>query len=313
VLYEMLTGKRPYRSRTVSELLNEISNVEPRPPRQLNDTIPQEFDRICIKALAKRQADRYSTALDFARDLRSVIAPQAQPNVTAPPTTPAAVRWAAAAAVALLVGGLWWAGSDRSRGPVGGSGSPTKLSLPAESHPAPSELKVELKYQPGGKSGSHKILSPTAGPLHTGDNIQVRVRAPLPAYLYVYWYDSEGHPDRLWPADLQHQIKTDRVSIPNDDPTKWLPLDGDPGQEMIFAASSEVPFGPSEIAQFEKQLPFPKGRPPVSSPISLPLASTERSLGKGVVTSESEPVNQGFENSAEAMFKSYRLWVLPHQ
>ena len=59
-------------------MLTEITTVEPRPPRQLDDGIPEAFDRICIKALAKRQADRYSTALDFARDLRSAVAKPAQ-------------------------------------------------------------------------------------------------------------------------------------------------------------------------------------------------------------------------------------------
>src|SRR5205823_6482539 len=39
-------------------------------PRQLDDTIPKELDRICLKALGKRASDRYSTAIDLAEDLR---------------------------------------------------------------------------------------------------------------------------------------------------------------------------------------------------------------------------------------------------
>ncbi|HEV3003556.1 MAG TPA: serine/threonine-protein kinase, partial [Pirellulales bacterium] len=70
VLYELLVGRRPYRRASVPELLAEIASAEVRPPRQLDDSVPKELDRICLKALAKRVADRYSTAADLADDLR---------------------------------------------------------------------------------------------------------------------------------------------------------------------------------------------------------------------------------------------------
>ena len=70
VLYELLTGQRPHREISSSELLEQIKHQEPRPPRQLDDRIPKELERMCLKALSKRARDRYSTALDFAEDLR---------------------------------------------------------------------------------------------------------------------------------------------------------------------------------------------------------------------------------------------------
>jgi serine/threonine protein kinase len=70
VFYELLTGQRPFRSESRTDLLEEIRSADARPPRQLDDSIPKELDRICLKALAKRAADRYSTAIDFADDLR---------------------------------------------------------------------------------------------------------------------------------------------------------------------------------------------------------------------------------------------------
>ncbi|HVK16460.1 MAG TPA: protein kinase [Fimbriiglobus sp.] len=70
VLYELLTGRRPFDSRDRSELLEFVKLREPRPPRQIDTTVPKELDRICLKALGKRAADRYSTALDLAEDLR---------------------------------------------------------------------------------------------------------------------------------------------------------------------------------------------------------------------------------------------------
>jgi len=70
VFYKLLTGRHPFRGETRVDLLREITSFEPRPPRQFDDSIPKELERICLKALAKRASERYSTAKDFADDLR---------------------------------------------------------------------------------------------------------------------------------------------------------------------------------------------------------------------------------------------------
>ena len=70
VFYEMLTGARPFRGKTLVDLLQQITQVEPCPPRQIDETIPKEVERICLKALAKRVAERYSASKEMADDLR---------------------------------------------------------------------------------------------------------------------------------------------------------------------------------------------------------------------------------------------------
>lgn len=74
VLYQLLVGVQPFRADTRTEVLERISRYEPRPPRQYDDTIPKPLERICLKAMSKRLADRYSTAKDFADDLRQFLA-----------------------------------------------------------------------------------------------------------------------------------------------------------------------------------------------------------------------------------------------
>ncbi|HTU20897.1 MAG TPA: protein kinase [Gemmataceae bacterium] len=74
VLYELLTGQRPFQADFRNILLEQIARREPRSPRQLNNRIPRELDRICLKALAKRASERYSTAQDLADDLRHFLA-----------------------------------------------------------------------------------------------------------------------------------------------------------------------------------------------------------------------------------------------
>ena len=49
VFYELLTGQRPFRSDRPDEVLEQIKTQEPRPPRQLDDAIPAELDRICLQ------------------------------------------------------------------------------------------------------------------------------------------------------------------------------------------------------------------------------------------------------------------------
>ncbi len=83
VLYELLTGQRPFRGDSVRQVLEQILTREPRPPRQLDDRIAKELDRICLKALAKRASERYSTAADLADDLRHWQTSQTAPPVRA--------------------------------------------------------------------------------------------------------------------------------------------------------------------------------------------------------------------------------------
>jgi eukaryotic-like serine/threonine-protein kinase len=70
VLYELLAGRRPFRGDCHSEVKEQIRSTEPRPPRQIDDLIPKELERICLKALSKRSSERYTTAKDMAEDLR---------------------------------------------------------------------------------------------------------------------------------------------------------------------------------------------------------------------------------------------------
>jgi serine/threonine protein kinase/formylglycine-generating enzyme required for sulfatase activity len=86
VFYELLTGKHPFRGDTQEELLEQITCVEPRPLRQVDDTIPKELERICLKALAKRVTERYPTGLDLADDLRHFLSGSVRAE---PPRTPA--------------------------------------------------------------------------------------------------------------------------------------------------------------------------------------------------------------------------------
>jgi len=89
VFYELLTGRRPFSAPIRRELLDLIATTEARPLRQIDDTIPKELERICLKAMSKRATDRFTTARDMADDLRFFL--QSVAGVTSPVVAPGMV------------------------------------------------------------------------------------------------------------------------------------------------------------------------------------------------------------------------------
>jgi serine/threonine protein kinase/formylglycine-generating enzyme required for sulfatase activity/tetratricopeptide (TPR) repeat protein len=89
VFYELLTGRKPFRGGTLVEVIEQILRAEERPPRQTDDTIPRELERICQKMLGKRASERYGTARDLAEDLRYFLEGEAASWL--PATSPGAI------------------------------------------------------------------------------------------------------------------------------------------------------------------------------------------------------------------------------
>ena len=73
VLYELLTGRKPFVADHPADLRKAILSQEPTPPKAIDANIPVELDRICMKLLAKEPGDRYATAADLAAALRAAI------------------------------------------------------------------------------------------------------------------------------------------------------------------------------------------------------------------------------------------------
>jgi serine/threonine protein kinase/Tfp pilus assembly protein PilF len=69
LLYEMLSGQRPFRATSLMQLMSSILNDEPEPLSRTNSTFPRDLDRIIAKALAKNRDNRYATMKDLRKDL----------------------------------------------------------------------------------------------------------------------------------------------------------------------------------------------------------------------------------------------------
>ena len=69
VLYEMLTGRPPFRAETARETERQLLTEEPVPPRRLNAAVPRDLETICLKCLRKNPQCRYESAGAIAMDL----------------------------------------------------------------------------------------------------------------------------------------------------------------------------------------------------------------------------------------------------
>jgi len=102
VLYEMLTGAKAFEGEDIPELMFKVANLPATPPSHIAPDVPAVVDFIIARALKKRAEERYASAADMARDLRSALdqvgAAQAEAEVRqSAPTVPDAASGAATA------------------------------------------------------------------------------------------------------------------------------------------------------------------------------------------------------------------------
>src|SRR5262249_44762856 len=69
ILYELLTGRPPFRAESAVETVHQLLTQDPVPPSRLNGKTPRDLETICLKCLSKESRLRYATAAALNDDL----------------------------------------------------------------------------------------------------------------------------------------------------------------------------------------------------------------------------------------------------
>ena len=189
LLYQLLTGERPFEGAGMSAIMHKALNTDPPEPSQLSVTAPPLFDAVVRRAMAKRPEDRYQSAIAFAEAIRAALSGQSEPAgegeptlvaapsqlqrsgaanavrtaVTAPAALPARrspvpIIVAAAVLIAVVGGGGWWFLLRMPAAPAGQiATTDTPVSGPASppsdgSHPEPAAQPPLPQENPPPKS-----------------------------------------------------------------------------------------------------------------------------------------------------------------
>jgi eukaryotic-like serine/threonine-protein kinase len=93
ILYECLTGRPPFRAAAVMDTVLQVLNDDPLPPSRLQPKLPRDLETICLKCLAKKPEQRYSSAAALADDLGRFVNGE---SILARPASPTgkALKWA---------------------------------------------------------------------------------------------------------------------------------------------------------------------------------------------------------------------------
>ncbi len=112
VFYELLTGRLPFTGGDATSVIYQHIHVAPRPPREFDATIPDPWQTVVLRLMAKAVEDRYQTAAELAADLermKSGLDPLSASSRPAVKRRSVALLGAGVTALVALGGGLlWW-------------------------------------------------------------------------------------------------------------------------------------------------------------------------------------------------------------
>lgn len=286
VLYQLLTGMKPFDAPTLQNLFFRIITDEPRPVSELMPGLPPALDHIVHKAMAKEPAERYKTALEMANDLSAVRAKLSGPSYPESVSLSASVSGAieqarrksqsrtrmmafaggGALAAALLIAA--WAIASRSRAP-----SPVVTTAPmvAENTPSmasapPLPASRSTSESPAARSPTQETVSP---PRPTAP-LTPKQQTPAPSSRTTRTVSQSKVPPRVEPPVTRAAQRPSQSTVMNPPPS--APIVQNPVSQQQLTTQPPV------------VVPRPVPSPPRDSspPVSAPAPATAADISPAV-------------------------------
>jgi len=199
VLYELLTGAKPFTGENVTTVIYKIIGEQPEPPAAVNPALHPGLNHVVMKALAKEREERYQTCAELVSDLKN--------HKELEQKTPTAVKAAAAAFASVLADGKS-RGDRREADAARASATVPAGSRPRVrgSNPVLVLAAVAVLALAGGLMWQMRLAAPAS----SGTAEQIVVVAPVLAAS-----DSATPPA---PAPVESQSEPDGVKQPTDQP-----------------------------------------------------------------------------------------------
>ncbi len=247
ILYELLTGRPPFKGQNLLETLDQVRSLPPRPPHEFCPEVPHELEALCLRCLAKSPEDRPSTAADLAEDLRRVL--QGQPTALLPSRSvvrtqpkPHKLRYSFAALALLLAGAVGLATYLSRRAEPLPKPRPEGQQEAAAVTPEPVRIErlnvmlFEANGQPAGIVGQDVFVA------HDNDTVRVNAQLSRPAFAFLIAFRPKGPPDVCFPeSDDEPPQQTDRPAYPLPPKGGGYGLEDGTGLEVFALVVSSQP------------------------------------------------------------------------
>jgi serine/threonine protein kinase len=246
ILYELLTGNCPFDLKSPRGLREALAQVEqriPDPPRTVDGTISAELEAVCLKAMDKNPANRYTTASDMAAALRAATSSTRKPALGRRRVVLGLFLVGVAILVAMPFVIFGWKG-------------PNDRNVPAPPSPVPpsDSGKVGFKWwrvvwhRP---NFPQKVLTGKFLRLRLvdGDGIAIDAELTRPAYLSVL----AGYPNKRVEVLYRTDGRVTTFSHPQDQ-SKWRTLQPDDGhgREVIVLLASATKLTDGDVEALQK-------------------------------------------------------------
>ncbi len=264
ILFALLTGRPPYQDADSMKLWEQARQGKVTPPRQVQATVPQGLEKVCLKALACVPEQRFASAGEMARALEGYL------------------RRRAVLAGLGLVGLFILLALGIALG--------IKRDLPTDdprTGQAPLAAKLDVRvWKEADTSRGLALNEAGALPLRAGDWMRIEAEVDRPAYLYVIYLDAQGKASPMYPwrnYDWNNRPAERPVAslhLPENPLVDGAPLDPGPsGIESVVLLVRPAPLSPEDhhtLARLFATVPSQARLDPLRGAVWLEAGGAER-------------------------------------